>query len=127
MADTPHTFSQLLVGRYLFYGHHALAHCQAHRAERTRVAGVMDHATAGMANVLAFLLLICRPFILPAKLLLIELTQVLEKHRYDDPVGVALAFSPNAFSALAASFVIVLFGWLAVNGSKRLFKLHGGK
>lgn len=122
MADTPHTFSQMLVGRYLFYGHDALAHCQAHRAERTAVTSVMDHTTAGMAKVLAFVLLICSPLALPVKFLLIELTQVLEKQQYDDPVGIAMFYTPNAFFILVTSCVLGLMSWLVMKGGKQLLK-----
>src|SRR6266568_3515054 len=119
---TPHVFSQMLVGRYLFYGHDALAHCQSRRVERAVAVEAMDFLTSGMAKVIAFLLMVCSPLALPLKLMLIELSSVLEKHRYDDPVGVALVFAPNAFSALVASFVIGLVSWLAVNGGKQFLR-----
>lgn len=115
-------FSQMLVGRYLFYGHDALDHCQDHRVERTAVTECMDHITAGLAKVLVILLVVCSPLVLPAKFLLIEMTHALEKQRYDDPVGVALSFSPDAFAIVVMSFVIVLLGWLVVKVGKRLVK-----
>lgn len=122
---TPQAFSQMLVGRYLFYGQDALTHCRAHRVEKTTVTHIMDHTTAGMAKVLAFLLLICSPLVLPAKFLFIELTQVLEKQHYDDPVGITLMYAPNAFFILVTSCVLGLVSWLAVTGGKRLLK--GGR
>lgn len=119
---TPHTFSQVLIGRYIFYGHDALAHCQAHREDSSRVTTVMDYTTAGMAKVLAFVLLICSPFVLPAKIMFIELTQALEKQQYDDPIGIAMLYTPNAFFILVTSCVLGLASWLAVKGGKQLLK-----